>query len=460
MPGDHGNRYDFFLSRRGSVAAVAREVADVLTDKGYKVLIQDYDIPLGASFVEAMHEAVKNSRDLVVLFTRDYEQSPYTRKEFTSFEAERHQSAEERHVVVLRCEDVPLRGLLADNVYQDLVGVTDPEERKRRIVAAAERQSQAARPPPRPFIGVPPRIASFTGRADELDKLDAILMRDKPAAVTQSVGKVAVQGLGGVGKTSLATEYAHRYRQLYAGVCWCPAETRTGLLTSLAGLAVTLGAARPDEADVEKAAKTALRRLSEQRATWLLVYDNVTTPEDIFDLLPSGDARVLITSRFSDWTAFADEVPLDALPLQEAVAFLQGRSGREDAAGAKMLAEALGCLPLALDHAAAYCKRTQMRFSEYAGKAATLIAAAAPHGVNYPRSVTATFDLAISQAVSQCPAAEMMMTFLAQCASERLPIVLLEGAPSRARDRSSSQGPSGGTDARFGRPKEDRKSVV
>src|SRR5262249_52306494 len=205
MPSGHNERYDFFLSRRGSVAAVAREVADVLTDKGYKVLVQDHDIPLGASFVEAMHEAVKNSRDLIILFTSDYEQSPYTRKEFTSFEAERAQSAEERHIIVLRCEDVPLRGLLADNVYQDLVDIEDPEERKRRIIAAAERQSQAAPPPPRPFIGVPPRIASFTARAEQLDKLDAILIQDKPAAVTQaSLGRAAVQGMGGVGKTSLA----------------------------------------------------------------------------------------------------------------------------------------------------------------------------------------------------------------------------------------------------------------
>jgi hypothetical protein len=107
------------------------------------------------------------------------------------------------------------------------------EERKRRIISAAERQTQAARPPPRPFIGVPPRIASFTGRSGELDRLDAILMRGKPAAVTQaSVGRAAVQGMGGVGKTSLAVEYAHRYRSLYAGVCWCPAETRTGLLSA------------------------------------------------------------------------------------------------------------------------------------------------------------------------------------------------------------------------------------
>jgi hypothetical protein len=47
-------------------------------------------------------------------------------------------------------------------------------------------------PPPRPFVGVPPRIASFTGRTDELDRLDSILMQDKPAAVTQaSVGRAA-----------------------------------------------------------------------------------------------------------------------------------------------------------------------------------------------------------------------------------------------------------------------------
>src|SRR6185437_6931829 len=110
-------------------------------------------------------------------------------------------------------------------------------------LAALEGRSQALEPPPRPFIGVPPRIASFTGRTDQLDRLDAILMRDKPAAVTQSVGRAAVQGMGGVGKTSLAIEYAHRFRGLYAGVWWCPAETRTGLLSALAGLAVTMGAA-------------------------------------------------------------------------------------------------------------------------------------------------------------------------------------------------------------------------
>jgi hypothetical protein len=107
MPSGPGERYDFFLSRRGSMAAIAREVADVLTEKGYKVLVQDYDIPLGASFVEEMHEAIINSRDLIILFTEDYLRSPYTRKEFTSFEAERVKTAEDRHIIVLRCDGKP-----------------------------------------------------------------------------------------------------------------------------------------------------------------------------------------------------------------------------------------------------------------------------------------------------------------------------------------------------------------
>jgi tetratricopeptide (TPR) repeat protein len=427
MPSGSGERYDFFLSRRGSVASIAREVGHFLTERGYRVLVHDYDIPLGASFVKAMHEAIINSRDLIILFTEDYLRSPYTRKEFTSFETERVKTAEDRHIIVLRCEDVPLSGLLADNVYQTLVGIEDPEERKRRIIAAAERQSQAAPPPPRPFIGVPPRIASFTGRADELDRLDVILMQDKPVAVTQaSVGRTAVQGIGGVGKTSLAIEYAHRYRNLYAGVCWCPAETRTGLLSALANLTVTLGASTAEEADVEKAAKAALRRLAEQHATWLLVYDNVPAPDAIADLLPSAGARVLITSRFSDWSELADEVALDVLPLEEAVVLLRSRTGR-GYAGAQTLAEVIGCLPLALDHAAAYCKRTQMRFADYATKASSLMYAA-PRAVGYLRSVDATFDLAITEAVAQCQAAEPLMAYLAQCAAERIPMMLVEGA--------------------------------
>jgi tetratricopeptide (TPR) repeat protein len=425
---------DFFLSRRGSVAPTAREVADVLRDEGYNVIVQDYDFRFGASFVEAMHDAIKGSRDLVVLFTADYEKSPFTRKEFTSFEADRAQSPDERYIIVLRCEDVPLRGLFADNIYQDLVGVIDASERRERILAAARHQAPALPSTPRPFMGVPPRIMGFAGRTDALDQLDAILVQEKPAAVTQ-VRFAAVQGMGGVGKTSLAIEYAHRFRALHSGVCWCPAETRTGLLTSLAGLAVVLGAAAADTADVARAAKAALQRLAERRAMWLLVYDNVTSPEEIADLLPSAGARVLITSRFPDWRGWAEEVSLDVLPLAEAIQLLQRRSDRTDEIGGKLLAEALGCLPLALDHAAATCRRTQMPFAEYATLATTQIASV-PRGAMYPRSVAVTFDLAIAEAAAQCPSCEALIAFFALCAPERIPMTLVEGAVGDPLQRS------------------------
>ena len=310
---------------------------------------------------------------------------------------------------------------------QKLVGVADARERLRPAIAGAERHSQEEAPLHKPFLGVPPRLAVFTGREEELERLDAIFAKDRAAAVTQTVGRAAVPGLGGVGKTTLAIEYAYRSRALYAGVCWCPAETRLGLLSSLAALVVFLGAPAAEQADVEKAAKAALHRLSEQRASWLLIYDNATSPEDIADLLPHAEARVLITSRFSDWKGWADEIPLDVLPLEEAVALLQSRAGHSDVAGAKMLAEALGKLPLALDHAAAYCKRTQMSFADFAVKASRLIAAA-PRGAGYPRSVAATFDLAIGQAVGEFPASEPLMAYLAQCSPERIPMILVEGA--------------------------------
>src|SRR5262249_22436136 len=216
--------------------------------------------------------------------------------------------------------------------------------------------------------------------------------------------------------------------------CWCPSETRTGILSALASLAVTLRAATAEEADVEKSAKAALRRLVEQRATWLLVYDNVPAPDHIADLLPSAGARLLITSRFSDWSELTVEVPLDVLPLEEAAAFLQNRTGRSDAAGANALVDALGKLPLALDHAAAYCKRTQMRFDDYTKKASSLIDIA-PRGTGYPRSVGATFNLAIAEAVAQCQAAEPLMAYLAQCAPERIPMTLIEGEVEDAVER-------------------------
>src|SRR5215469_10403204 len=91
-------------------------------------------------------------------------------------------------------------------------------------------------------------------------------------------------------------------------------------------------------------------------------------------------------------------------------------------------------MPLALDHAAAYCALTQMSFADYAAKASMLIAEL-PSGVSYPKSVAATFNLAIAGAVMRCQAAEALMSYLARCSPERIPMILVEGAVEDEAER-------------------------
>jgi tetratricopeptide (TPR) repeat protein len=210
-------------------------------------------------------------------------------------------------------------------------------------------------------------------------------------------------------------------------VWWCAAHSRAVLMTSLALLAAELGLVARTEADIEKSAKAALRRLAEGRDVWLLVYDNVTAPEEIADFLPAAGARVLITSRFADWGDWAEQLELDLLPPEEASALLQTRAGRSDPDGARTLAESLGCLPLALDLAAAYCRRAQMSFAEYAAKAEKLIAIP-QRGTAYPNTVAATFDLAIADVSARCPIAELLMFNLGLCAADRIPMFLAQAA--------------------------------
>ena len=221
-------------------------------------------------------------------------------------------------------------------------------------------------------------------------------------------------------------------------MCWCPAETRTGLLSALASLAVTLGAATAEEADVEKAAKAALRRLAEQRATWLLVYDNVTAPDAIADLLPSAGARVLITSRFSDWSELADEVALDVLPLEEAVALLRGPHGtqrcfgRKDACGGSGLptARSRPCGRLLQAHADAIRRLCGEGFEPHQllHRVAQAIPGASPRPLISPSP----------RPWRSARAAEALMAYLAQCAPERIPMTLVEGAVEDEAERLAS----------------------
>jgi hypothetical protein len=226
---------DFFISRRGSAAPAAQEIAEVLKDDGYSVLLQDYDFGHGVDFIAAIDDALRRCRDLIVLLTRDYAASSFTTiTELSNFLAAAGRSAEERRLVVLRLEECEPPGVLASHVYGDLAGVEDRARRREIILAAVKGLPSALPPRPRTVHGLPPRNRDFIGRDDVLGRLHAMLLEAEQAT------PVVLHGLGGIGKSSLAAEYAHRCGGEYTGVWWATAESRTMLIDSLADLARAL----------------------------------------------------------------------------------------------------------------------------------------------------------------------------------------------------------------------------
>jgi len=163
---------------------------------------------------------------------------------------------------------------------------------------------------------------------------------------------VALWGLGGAGKTSVAVEYAHRHLA-EVGVAWkFPAEDATVIAAGFAELAAQLRAQDlPGSRDPVASVHAVL---AASPADWLLVFDNAPcrTAVEAF-MPPAGPGRVLVTSQSSVWPpGWAVEVPV--LDTQVAAEFLVTRTGDANQQAARELATQLGGLPLALEQAAAY----------------------------------------------------------------------------------------------------------
>ncbi len=425
---------DFFISRRGGAAATAQEVAEVLQSEGYTVFVQDYDIPQTADFIAAMDEGLKRCRHLVLLLTKDYASSKYTMMEVTNFLATAARSADERRLAILCLDDGRPDGILASRVYSSLVGVTDPQERRALILSAAEGRAMAAPRRHKLFENVAPRDQNFTGRDDRLAEMHRLLMQPTDH---KTVPPLAIYGLGGTGKSSLAAEYAHRYANDYAGVYWASAEERTVLVSALAALAGKLDPRLANLSDQEAAAKAGLARLAAFTTPFLLVYDNVETPEVLRDLVPNAGARVLLTTRWTDWAGRATEIKLDVLTEDSASQFLQTRAARVDPAGAGRLAHALGYLPLALDHAGAYCRLVgkSLSFDDYRTKIDARITRP-PKG--YPESIARTFGAAIERAVAEQTQAETLLGIFAFLAPEHIPLELITDDMLDVDDRAEA----------------------
>lgn len=301
------------------------------------------------------------------------------------------------------------------------------------------------------------RNPCFTGREELLHTLHTRLSVSQQIALTQPH---ALHGLGGVGKTQLALEYAYRYASQYQAIFWIEAETIEHILSSLLRIAEVLQLPERKEADQQRVT-AAIRRWLSAQSGWLLIWDNL---EDLEHLQrfppPAARGATLITTRCQALGPFVQGVDLAPMEQEEGLFFVLRRAKRlgleatseqvqvlatklpAEYVAAGKLVRTMGGLPLALDQMGAYLEETGCSFSDYfqryeQQRAPLLDRRGHPGGV-HPLSVTATMRLANQRVAQQHPAAANLLRLCAFLSAEGIPEELF------VRKTSSSEAPGNG----------------
>jgi tetratricopeptide (TPR) repeat protein len=233
----------------------------------------------------------------------------------------------------------------------------------------------------------------------------------------------AITGLGGLGKTQLAVEYAYRHADDYDVVWWVRSDEPVTMATDFAGLGSELTPPVEMVTDLDRnveAVKRRLERMSRQEARWLVIFDNATDSASAGKLLPrNSNGHILITSRDQNWRGVAHPLPLELLPREDSIKFLTERIGRtapSDREAANHLAQELGDLPLALEQAGAYIDAISKPIDDYLrlfrAKRREMIARGAPV-TGYEATIATTWDISFQSLRSESPAAADLLNLFA-----------------------------------------------
>jgi tetratricopeptide (TPR) repeat protein len=256
----------------------------------------------------------------------------------------------------------------------------------------------------------------FAGRTRELSALDDHVP-DKGIAV--------VAGLGGVGKTQLALEYARHHASDYDLVWWMDVQDTAAVASKeFGGLARDLDIPEADRKEPEEVVR-GVHRWLESHGRWLILFDDAIGHEAVTEFLPPYDGpgrrHVILTSRDHDWPCTTIE--LKPWSRDESLEFLAPVTNghRQDAI---RLAELLGDLPKALDIAIRHVERAKLPLAEYVRdleKRAPQLLAEGSHLAK----VTATWVPALEAARREAPVAEALMYVCAFLAPSDIPRALI-----------------------------------
>ncbi len=289
----------------------------------------------------------------------------------------------------------------------------------------------------------------FTGRAEVLQHISTVLHTSQTVAVAQPQ---AITGLGGIGKTQIALEYAYRFGHNYDAILWIQAETYESLLAELVAVADVLQlpeAHHQEDIQIVEAVKQWLRT----HTGWLLILDNVEDFAQVnhFDL-PRTNGHLLLTTHSQFTGSLAERIALEPLLEEEGSLFLLHRSKllsfdlpleavpESLLSSAQQVVQVLGGLPLGLDQAGIYIEEVGCSLSDYLQRYEhqhqQLLARRGVMGDDHPHSVVATLRLSYEQVARLNPVAVEVLRLCAFFHSDHIPEeIIIAGISSLGMDK-------------------------
>ncbi len=271
----------------------------------------------------------------------------------------------------------------------------------------------------------------FVARAESLQQIHTYFQSERLP--------LALCGLGGVGKTQLAVEYAYRYAHDYTAVLWLEAETSEILLAGFAALAEVLELPAHQE---QRHLIAAIKNWLSEHTGWLVVLDNVDDLSLVHQLLlPESQGAVLLTTRRQVTEPIAQALPVESLPDADGALLLLKRAKRiglratpddaspEDLHAARAISTHVGGLPLALDQAGAYVLETGCSLAAYLDMYRTyrgeLLQRRGQTPTDHPASVTTTWSLSFEKIKRTHPAAAEVLRLCAFLDPDAIPEELI-----------------------------------
>jgi DNA-binding SARP family transcriptional activator len=297
---------------------------------------------------------------------------------------------------------------------------TPREPFRTSISTAADTREHTRRPS---VSNLPARNPRFTGRVALLHQLHYALKEGREVMLGQTL-----YGMGGVGKTQLAIEYAHRYACDYDIIWWIEAEQAVLIPDQFQDLTRQLGMA--EQGVATESVQRVLAELS-ARTGWLLIFDNAQHPNDIAKCRPNGPGHILVTSRFPGWGALGGRIEVEVLDRSDTVAMLRDRVPDMSIELADKLAAELGDLPLAAAQAAGYIEQTGLPSTDYLRRFRSHRSALLAHGdvIGYQGSVDTTWVISLERLRATNRSAVALLELSSFLAPEPIPFSLINGHP-------------------------------